>query len=197
MKKYQQEEPPPLKRLKFLKYFKVNSLNTPASKIKIMVRQSVIIHETSTVSKDSEIGDNTKIWHYSHIRENTKIGKNVTIGQNVYIDEGVTIGDNSKIQNNVSIYKGVKIGKNVFVGPSVVFTNDLYPITEKWSEDLIIETQIEDNVSLGANSTILPGITVGKFTLIGAGSVVTKDIPSNCIVFGNPATIRSDSYRKS
>ena len=162
-----------------------------------MIRKSVIIHETSEVSQDSEIGDNTKIWHYSHIRENTKIGKNVTIGQNVYIDEGVTIGDNSKIQNNVSIYKGVKIGKNVFVGPSVVFTNDLYPITEKWSEDLIIETQIEDNVSLGANSTILPGITVGKFTLIGAGSVVTKDIPSNCIVFGNPATIRSDSYRKS
>ena len=78
-----------------------------------------------------------------------------------------------------------------------MFTNDLYPIAEKWSEDLIIETQIEDNVSLGANSTILPGITIGKCSLIGAGSVVTKDIPSNCIVFGNPATIKSDNYRKS
>lgn len=165
-------------------------------KIKNMNENSIYIHSTSEVSKDADIQSGTKIWHFSHIRENTKIGKNVTIGQNVYIDEGVAIGDGTKIQNNVSVYKGVSVGRYVFIGPGVVFTNDLYPVSEVWSEDLIMLTFIEDYVSLGANSTILPGITIGMYSIVGAGSVVTKNIPPHCKVFGNPAKIVSENYRK-
>ncbi len=161
-----------------------------------MEQDNVFIHESSIVSENSTIGANTKIWHFSHIRENVKIGKNVTIGQNVYIDEGVIIGNNVKIQNNVSIYKGVSIGDNVFIGPSVVFTNDLYPMVESWNKNSAIETIVENNASLGANSTIIAGIKIGEFTLIGAGSVVTKNIPKNSLAFGNPAKTVSNNYRK-
>jgi UDP-2-acetamido-3-amino-2,3-dideoxy-glucuronate N-acetyltransferase len=148
------------------------------------------IHPTSIVNKSASIGHETKIWHFSHVRENVKIGKNVTIGQNVYIDKDVVIGNNCKIQNNVSIYKGVRIDSNVFIGPSVTFTNDLYPNVEEWSEDKIILTHIKSGVSIGANSTILCGISLNENALIGAGSVVTKDIPKNVIAFGNPAIIK-------
>ena len=154
-----------------------------------MIDESVFIHKSSEVSDSCTIKSGTKIWHFSHIRENVQIGSNVSIGQNVYIDEGVVIGDNTKIQNNVSLYKGVKIGRNVFIGPSVVFTNDMYPISEKWSDDMILKTEIEDNVSLGANSTILPGIIIGEYSLVGAGSVVTKDCKIKGIYIGNPAKL--------
>ena len=161
-----------------------------------MAHSEVYIHESSVVSPNSLIGNNTKIWHFSHIRENVTIGKNVIIGQNVYIDEGVKSGNNVKIQNNVSIYKGVIIGNNVFIGPSVVFTNDLYPKVEEWDESLIVKTKIKDNVSLGANSTIIAGVEIGEYTLIGAGSVVTKNITNYSIAFGNPAKVKSTNYRK-
>jgi len=149
-------------------------------------------HKTAIVSDQSIIGENTKIWHFSHIRENSTIGSNVNIGQNVYIDEGVKIGDNCKIQNNVSIYKGVKIGKNVFIGPSVVFTNDLYPKVEGWNKKRLVETIVEDFVSIGANSTVVCGNKLGAKCLIGSGSVVKKDIPSIKLAYGNPARIIRD-----
>jgi|TARA_Y100001970_G_C13983042_1_gene724190 UDP-2-acetamido-3-amino-2,3-dideoxy-glucuronate N-acetyltransferase len=161
-----------------------------------MTKNDAYIHSSSEVSEKCKIGEGSKIWHFSHIREGATIGKNVTIGQNVYIDKDVEIGDNCKIQNNVSIYKGVKIDNNVFIGPSVVFTNDVYPIVDGWSDKKIVDTHIKNDVSLGANSTILAGITIGEFTLVGAGSVVTKSLPSNCIVYGNPAKIKSEDYRK-
>lgn len=153
------------------------------------MNKKYFVHSSSYVSRETEIGDNSKIWHFSNIRENVKIGKNVTIGQNVYIDHGVTIGDNCKIQNNVSIYKGVLIGESVFIGPSVTFTNDMYPKVSGWDELRISKTYIEDFVSIGANSTILCGVTLMENSLIGAGSLVTKDIPKNVIAYGNPAVV--------
>ena len=172
--------------------------NKPKLLIKIdnMTIKKYSIHPSSFVSEKASIGEGTQIWHFSHIREGAKIGKNVNIGQNVYIDKHVVIGDNCKIQNNVSVYKGVTIKNNVFVGPSVVFTNDIYPVSGEWSDEKIVETIIDDEVSIGANSTIVAGITIGKMTLVGAGSVVTKDVPNNCIAYGNPAKVKSEDYRK-
>lgn len=161
-----------------------------------MKNNDYFIHSSSIVSEKSDIGEGSYIWHFSHIREGVRIGKNVTIGQNVYIDKDVVVGDNCKIQNNVSIYKGVTIKNNVFVGPSVVFTNDIYPLSGEWSDDKIVETFVDEDVSIGANSTIVAGITIGKMTLVGAGSVVTKNLPSNCIAYGNPAKVKSEDYRK-
>ena len=166
--------------------------NKPKLLIKIdnMTIKKYSIHPSSFVSEKAGIGEGTQIWHFSHIREGVKIG------QNVYIDKDVVIGDNCKIQNNVSVYKGVTIKNNVFVGPSVVFTNDIYPVSSEWSDEKIVETLIDDEVSIGANSTIVAGITIGKMTLVGAGSVVTKNVPNNCIAYGNPAKVKSEDYRK-
>ena len=149
-----------------------------------MKNNDYFIHSSSIVSEKSDIGEGSYIWHFSHIREGVRIGKNVTIGQNVYIDKDVVVGDNCKIQNNV------------FVGPSVVFTNDIYPVSGKWSDDKIVETFVDEEVSIGANSTIVAGIAIGKMTLVGAGSVVTKSLPNNCIAYGNPAKVKSEDYRK-
>lgn len=162
-----------------------------------MTKNKYYSHPSSIISEKAIIGEGCHIWHFSHVREGAKIGKNVNIGQNVYIDKDVVIGDNCKIQNNVSVYKGVTIKNNVFIGPSVVFTNDLYPLVSEWSDDKIVKTYIGKDVSIGANSTIVAGVTIGEMTLVGAGSVVTKNIPNNCIAFGNPAKIKSENYRKN
>lgn len=161
-----------------------------------MEKTDFYIHDSSILSPNAIIGKGCKIWHFSHIREGVVIGTNVIIGQNVYIDRDVKIGDNCKIQNNTSIYKGVTIGDNVFIGPSVVFTNDLYPVVEDWNDDKIKNTIIEDHVSIGANATILAGVKIGFRSLIGAGSLVSKNIPKNSIAYGNPASIKSETYRK-
>ena len=166
------------------------------SKIENMTIKKYTIHPSSFVSEKASIGESTQIWHFSHIREGAKIGKNVNIGQNVYIDKDVVIGDNCKIQNNVSVYKGVTIKNNVFVGPSVVFTNDIYPVSGEWSDSKIVETFIGEEVSIGANSIIVAGITIGDMTLVGAGSVVTKNLHNNCIAYGNHAKVKSEDYRK-
>lgn len=154
-----------------------------------MKKLNFFSHETSFVNTEASIGDGTKIWHFSHIREGASIGKNVTIGQNVYIDVDVIVGNNCKIQNNVSIYKGVIIEDDVFIGPSVTFTNDKYPNAKIWSENLILDTLIKKEASVGAGSVLVCGITIGSRSLIGAGSVVTADIPDSVIAFGNPAKV--------
>ena len=161
-----------------------------------MKKNKFFQHNTAIVSDKAQIGNNTKIWHFSHIRENAVIGENVSIGQNVYIDSGVQIGDNCKIQNNVSIYKGVVIEDQVFIGPSVTFTNDLYPEVEGWNDERIVNTLIREGASLGANSTIICGVSIGVNSLIGAGSVVTKNIDSNTVAYGNPAITVRDDYKK-
>lgn len=147
-----------------------------------------MIHESAYI-EDAKIGEGTNIWHFVHVREGAKIGKNCIIGKGAYIGKNVVIGDGCKVQNFATIYQGVKIGNDVFVGPHVCFTNDLYPrVRGEWK---IIETIVEDNASIGANATIMCGIKIGKYAMIGAGSVVTKSIPSHALVFGNPARFKA------
>ena len=153
-------------------------------------KKKYFAHPTAVVENDADIGEGTKIWHFSHIREKAKIGKNCNIGKGVYIDTDVVIGDNVKVQNFVSIYKGVKIEDNVFIGPSVTFTNDLYPRAFIWNKEKIMPTLVKKGASIGANSTILCGITIGEYAMIGAGSVVTKNVPPFALVYGNPARLK-------
>ena len=145
------------------------------------------VHESSEIDDNCLIGEGTKIWHFSHIMEKSKIGKNCNIGQNVVVSPFVNIGDNVKIQNNVSVYTGVKIQNNVFVGPSVVFTNIKNPRSEINRRNEYVKTLVKEGATLGANSTIICGATIGKYSLIGAGAVVTKDIKDYALVVGNPA----------
>ncbi|NBJ97533.1 N-acetyltransferase [bacterium 1xD8-48] len=148
------------------------------------------VHESSYIDVNVEIGDDTKIWHFCHIQSGAIIGKRCTLGQNVNIANNVRIGNEVKIQNNVSIYEGVTIEDGVFLGPSCVFTNDLTPRARypKGSEGYL-PTLVKEGASIGANSTIVCGNTIGKYAMVAAGSVVTKDIPDFCLVMGIPARI--------
>lgn len=148
----------------------------------------IYIHPTAIVETLSEINEGSKIWHFAHVRDHAKIGRNVIIGKSSYVDSHVIIGDNVKIQNLVSVYQGVTIESEVFVGPHVTFTNDLYP--RAMGEWQIIPTLIQKGASLGANSTIICGLTVGEYALVAAGSVVTKDVPNHGFVAGNPARLK-------
>jgi acetyltransferase-like isoleucine patch superfamily enzyme len=147
------------------------------------------VDSTAIVEKGVNIGKGSKIWHFVHLMENAKIGKNCVIADYVYIGRKVVIGDNVKIENRASVFQGVIIEDNVFVGPHVSFTNDLYPRSFKkdWT---INSTIIKRNSSIGAGSVIICGITLGEYSLIGAGSIVTENIPCNALAFGNPARIR-------
>lgn len=148
--------------------------------------ENIFVHETSEIDRNCLIGEGTKIWHFCHIMEQSTIGKNCNIGQNVVVSPFVNIGDNVKIQNNVSVYTGVEIQNNVFVGPSVVFTNIKNPRSEINRRKEYVKTLVKKGATLGANSTIICGVTIGKYALIGAGTVVTKDIKDYALVVGNP-----------
>jgi len=148
-----------------------------------------MIHESAYVEK-ADIGEGTNIWHFVHIRKGSKIGKNCNIGKGVYIDIHVKIGDNCKIQNFATLYDGVTIGNNVFIGPHVCFTNDVFPRADIWNENLLVKTLVKDGASIGANSTIIAGVTIGHHAMVGAGSVVTKNVPDYALVVGNPAKIK-------
>ena len=145
------------------------------------------LHESSIVDSDVTIGEGTKIWHFSHILDNTRIGENCNIGQNVVIGPDVLVGNGCKIQNNVSVYKGVTLEDEVFCGPSMVFTNVFNPRSHVKRMDEIRPTLVKKGASLGANCTIVCGITIGHYAFVGAGAVVTKDIPDHAMVAGNPA----------
>ena len=144
-------------------------------------------HESTIISKESEIGDNSKIWQFCHILGHSIIGKNCVIGQNVMIGPDVKIGSNCKIQNNVSIYKGITIEDNVFCGPSCVFTNVINPRSEINRRSEFRKTQVKEGSSIGANATIICGISLGEYSFIAAGSVVTKDVLPYALVMGNPS----------
>jgi UDP-2-acetamido-3-amino-2,3-dideoxy-glucuronate N-acetyltransferase len=150
---------------------------------------SYYAHPTAIVESEI-IGEGTKIWHFAHVRQGSKIGRNCSIGKSVYIDIGAEIGSNVKIQNFVSVYKGVIIEDDVFVGPSATFTNDLYPRAFIWNEEHISATRICRGASIGANATLVCGITVGEYAMIGAGSVVAKDVPPFALMLGNPGQQR-------
>ena len=148
------------------------------------------IHESSYVDDGVQIGEDTKIWHFCHIQTGAKIGSKCSIGQNVNISNNVLIGNEVKIQNNVSVYEGVEIEDGVFLGPSCVFTNDLTPRARypKGHENYK-KTIIREGASIGANATIVCGHTVGKYAMVAAGAVVTKDVPDFALVAGVPAKI--------
>ena len=147
------------------------------------------VHESSYVDDGVEIGEKTAIWHFCHILKGTRIGEQCRIGQNVVIGPRATVGNNVKIQNNVSVYEGVTLEDDVFCGPSMVFTNVLTPrcAFPRNTADDFAPTLVKRGASIGANATIVCGHTIGEHALIGAGAVVTKDVPAYAVVYGNPA----------
>lgn len=145
------------------------------------------VHESSYIDEGAVIGDGTKIWHFCHVMPQARIGQNCTIGQNVFIATDVVIGNNVKIQNNVSVYTGVIIEDDVFLGPSMVFTNVINPRSHVPRKDEYQSTLVKQGASIGANATVVCGHTVGRYAFIGAGAVVTKDVPDYALVYGVPA----------
>ena len=148
-------------------------------------------HKSSYVDNNVLIGKGTKIWHFSHIQSGAIIGESCSVGQNVNIGNNVKIGNHVKIQNNVSVYEGVELEDYVFCGPSMVFTNIKLPRSEfpQRGTEFYMKTLVKKSASIGANATILCGVTIGEYALIGSGSVVTKDIPPYSLAIGNPARI--------
>lgn len=146
----------------------------------------MFVHETAIVEPGAEIGTGSRIWHHSHVRTGVVVGPGCTIGKNVYLDDGVRVGSGTKIQNNVSVYRGVTIADDVFVGPSAVFTNDRQPraFLADWE---VTPTAVHRGASIGANATIVCGVEIGAYAMVGAGAVVTRTVAPHALVVGNPA----------
>lgn len=147
-------------------------------------------HPSSVIDPGAEIGKGTKIWHFSHVMGDSQIGENCNLGQNVFIASGVKIGNNVKIQNNVSVYTGVILEDDVFLGPSMVFTNVINPRSHVNRRDQYQQTLVKHGVTIGANATIVCGITLGAYSFIGAGAVVTSDVPAYGLVYGVPGQLQ-------
>src|SRR4249920_1815113 len=148
-----------------------------------------LAHETSFIDEGAVVGDDTKIWHFCHVMPGARIGRGCNLGQNVVVSPGVKVGNNVKIQNNVSLYTGVELEDDVFCGPSMVFTNVINPRSHVSRKDEFRKTLVQRGASLGANATIVCGHTIGSYAFIGAGTVVTKDVPAYALVVGNPGRI--------
>jgi UDP-2-acetamido-3-amino-2,3-dideoxy-glucuronate N-acetyltransferase len=147
------------------------------------------VHPSSIIDSGASIGEGTRIWHFCHIMPLAVIGKNCNIGQNVFIDNGVKVGNGVKIQNNVSLYNGVELADDVFIGPSVVFTNVINPRSAIERKDEFRATWVGKGATIGANATIVCGVKIGEYALIGAGAVVTRDVDAYAVIVGNPGTL--------
>jgi UDP-2-acetamido-3-amino-2,3-dideoxy-glucuronate N-acetyltransferase len=155
-----------------------------------LLSKEYFAHETACIDEGAEIGAGTKIWHFSHVMPDAKVGKNCNFGQNVVVSPQCRIGDNVKIQNNVSVYTGVIIEDDVFCGPSMVFTNVINPRSHIERKSEYKDTLVKKGATIGANATIVCGHTLGRFCFIGAGTVVTKDVPDYGLVVGNPGRLK-------
>jgi UDP-2-acetamido-3-amino-2,3-dideoxy-glucuronate N-acetyltransferase len=145
-----------------------------------------LIHPTAVVEDGAEVGAGTRIWHFAHVRSRARIGERCVLGKSVFVDSGAVIGSGCRIQNFVSVYSGVTLEDGVFVGPSAVFTNDRYP-RAAGGECELLPTLVRAGASIGANATVLCGLTIGEFAVVGAGAVVTADVEPHRLVIGNPA----------
>ena len=155
-----------------------------------------MIHPTAEVSPEAQIGPDTRIWHYCHVREGATIGAECVLGRNVYVEDGAVVGNRVKLQNNVSVYRGVELEDGVFVGPAAIFTNDLYPRSinpdgslKSLTDWTVSVTRVRQGAAIGAGALIVCGTTVGRFALVGAGAVVTRDVPELGLGLGNPARL--------
>lgn len=147
-------------------------------------------HESAVIDQPCEIGEGTKIWHFSHIMAGARIGRRCVLGQNVMVASGVVLGDNVKVQNNVSIYTGVTVEDDVFLGPSVVLTNVVTPRSHVSRKHEFQPTLLRHGATVGANATVVCGVMIGRFAFVGAGAVVTRDVPDFALVYGNPAKLQ-------
>jgi UDP-2-acetamido-3-amino-2,3-dideoxy-glucuronate N-acetyltransferase len=148
------------------------------------------VHESSYVDEGAEIGAGTKIWHFCHVMPGARIGERCNLGQNVLVAADVTIGANVKIQNNVSLYTGVEVEDDAFLGPSMVFTNVINPRSHVNRKDEYRRTLVRRGASIGANATVVCGVTLGRYCFVGAGAVVTRDVPDYALVYGSPARVQ-------
>ena len=154
-----------------------------------MSEKDYFVHESSYVDEPCSIGEGTRIWHFSHVMKDCVIGSRCNIGQNVLVSSGVRMGDNCKVQNNVSLYTGVVLEDHVFCGPSMVFTNVINPRSHVARKDEYKTTLVRQGASLGANSTVVCGTTIGRYAFVGAGAVVTRDVPDYAMIVGNPGRV--------
>jgi UDP-2-acetamido-3-amino-2,3-dideoxy-glucuronate N-acetyltransferase len=153
--------------------------------------QDYFVHPSSFVDDGVSIGEGTRIWHFCHVMSGARIGRNCVLGQNVHVGPNVPVGDGVKIQNNVSLYQGVELEDDVFCGPSCVFTNVVNPRAHVERKDEYRTTRVKRGASIGANATILCGVTLGAYSFVGAGAVVTRDVPDHALVYGAPAHHRA------
>jgi UDP-2-acetamido-3-amino-2,3-dideoxy-glucuronate N-acetyltransferase len=151
-----------------------------------MSASGVRVHSTAIVEDGADVGDGTSVWHHAHVRDGAHVGRDCVIGKNVYVDTQAVVGNRCKLQNNVSVYHGVHIGDDVFVGPSATFTNDLVPraFNSEWK---VVETHVRNGASIGANATIVCGVTLGEYSMVAAGATVTHDVAAHQLVAGTPA----------
>lgn len=152
-----------------------------------MNREPFSVHETAVIDNGAQIDEGTRIWHWAHVCAKAVVGKNCSLGQNVYVGNKTVIGNNVKIQNNVSIYDGVTLEDNVFCGPSMVFTNVYNPRSEVTRKDEYRDTLVKKGATLGANCTIVCGVTIGKYAFVGAGAVINRNVPAYALMLGVPA----------